>query len=207
MGWKKIFGFAKSQAKQVNVDELAIQLGFTEETITVIKKAANTDLRPFYRKDLYSEVADKAIGISFNTKEDTAERLLHKLQTELKPLDCLAFINERGSNSTSVSIVKGNDQFDILKIQQTNGENYDISNDEVVFKLKEWHRRYPFTIIGADFDWVEVDFSEFPTNNDLQPFAKELYEFCPDIVDQGTESIDGFIEELKEYRKLVLWWD
>ncbi|MEH7884351.1 DUF4253 domain-containing protein [Bacillus sp. JJ1609] len=150
MGWKKIFGFAKSQAKQVNVEELAIQLGFTEEMIKVIKKAANTDLRPFYWKDLYSEVDDKAIGISFNTKEDTAERLLHKLQTELKPMGCLAFINERGNNSTSVGIVIGDDQFEILKFQQTNGENYDISNGDVVFKLKEWHKRYSFTIIGAD---------------------------------------------------------
>ncbi|MGA9226014.1 MAG: DUF4253 domain-containing protein [Mesobacillus sp.] len=207
MDWKKLFGLAKNQAKQVNVDELAIQLGFAEETITVIKKAANTNLRPFYQKDLYSDSAEKVIGISFNTTKDSAEGILYKLQSELKPLDCLAFINERGNNSTSVSIVKGNDQFDILEIQQTNGENYDISNDEVVFKLKEWHKRYSFTIIGADHDWVEVDFDEFPRNNDLQPFVKELYELCPDIVDQGPGSIEGFIEELKVYRKLVLWWD
>ncbi|MEH7884350.1 DUF4253 domain-containing protein [Bacillus sp. JJ1609] len=41
----------------------------------------------------------------------------------------------------------------------------------------------------------------------MQPFVKELYEFCPDIIDQGTGNIEGFIEDLKEFRKLVLWWD
>ncbi|WP_423410151.1 DUF4253 domain-containing protein [Heyndrickxia sp. MSNUG] len=207
MGWKNIFSFTKSQAKKVNAEELAIQSGFTEEVIIVIKRIAKTDLRSFYSKDLYSEGAAKAIGLFFNTKEETAEGQLYKLQTELKPLGALAFITERENKKASVAIVMGNDQFDILKIQQTNGENYDISNNDVVVKLKEWHKRYCFTIIGADYDWVEVDFSEFPTSNDLRPFAKELYEFCPDIVDQGTGSIDGFIEELKEYRRLVLWWD
>lgn len=207
MGWKKLFSFAKNEAKQVTAEELVIQTGFKEEVIKVIKRAANTDLRPFYNKDLYSEGAAKAIGLSFNTKEETAEGLLYKLQTELKPFGALAFITERENKKASIAIVIGNDQFDILKIQQTNGENYDISNFDVIVKLKEWHKRYSFSIIGADHDWVEADFIELPNSKDLKSFAKEIYRFCPDIVDQGTGSLEGLIEELEESKKLFLWWD
>lgn len=207
MVWKKLFSFAKNEAKQVNAEELAIQSGFTEEVIIVIKRIAKTDLRPFYSKDLYSEGAAKAIGLFFNTKEETAEGQLFKLQTELKPLGALAFITEREDKKASVAIVMWNDQFDILKIQQTNGENYDISNNDVVVKLKEWHNRYSFTIIGADHDWVEANFIELPISNDLKSFAKEIYQFCPDIVDQGTGSLEDLIEELEESKKLFFWWD
>ncbi|MEH7443509.1 DUF4253 domain-containing protein [Bacillus sp. JJ1122] len=207
MGWKELFSFAKNEAKQVNAEELAVQSGFVEEVIKVIKSAANTDIQPFYYKDLHSEGAAKAIGLSFNTKEETAEGQLYKLKTELKPLGALAFITERKNKTASVAIVMGNDQFDIIKIQQTNGENYDISNIEVIVKLKEWHNRYSFTIIGANHDWVEADFIELPNSKDLKSFAKEIYQFCPDIVDQGTGSLEGLIEELEESKKLFLWWD
>lgn len=34
-----------------------------------------------------------------------------------------------------------------------------------------------------------------------------MYEFCPDIVEQGTESIEELVEEIKKTKKLFLWWD
>ena len=46
-----------------------------------------------------------------------------------------------------------------------------------------------------------------PSNQEMQSFAQEMYEFCPDIVEQGTGSIEELIEEIKETKKLALWWD
>nr|WP_286180780.1 DUF4253 domain-containing protein [Bacillus sp. ISL-37] len=111
------------------------------------------------------------------------------------------------SEREKISIIPGTDKFDILRIQQTNGNNYDISNERVISKLKEWYRRYPFIIIGADYDWVEANFEVFPEGKALKAFAKEIYKFCPDLVEQGSGSINGLIEEMEETRKLYLWWD
>nr|WP_276577812.1 MULTISPECIES: DUF4253 domain-containing protein [Bacillus] len=124
----------------------------------------------------------------------------------------LAFICERsfsqGSKSKcSIGSIQGNGQFDILAIQPTNGVNYEVSNKDVIFKLRKWNDRYPFIIISADYDWVDTIFSVLPTDAEMQSFAQEMYEFCPDIVEQGTESIEELVEEIKKTKKLFLWWD
>ncbi|MBT2682877.1 DUF4253 domain-containing protein [Bacillus sp. ISL-37] len=138
-------------------------------------------------------------------KQEEAEPLVLKLREELKSIDYLVFICD--SEREKISIIPGTDKFDILRIQQTNGNNYDISNERVISKLKEWYRRYPFIIIGADYDWVEANFEVFPEGKALKAFAKEIYKFCPDLVEQGSGSINGLIEEMEETRKLYLWWD
>jgi len=38
-------------------------------------------------------------------------------------------------------------------------------------------------------------------------FAKEMYKVCPDIVDQGTGSIEALAEEMKKTKRLFFWWD
>lgn len=204
MDWKKLFGFGKSR-DQVDINEMAIQLGLSEEHLTIIKGIANTKLEPFYQYDMESNSADKTIGISFKTNEANAENQVSKLNAKLKPIGYQGFICDH--DHKKVGIIKGTDQFNILRVQQTNGDNYDISNEDVISKLMEWNKRYPYTIIGADYDWMEANFEVLPTNKEFSAFATELYKFCPDIVDQGSGSIKDLIEEMKETRKLYLWWD
>ena len=85
MDWKKLFGFKKSR-DQVDINEMAIQLGFSEEDLTIIKGIANTQLEPLYQNDLDSNVAAKTVGISFKTNEAYAENQVAKLNTELKQI-------------------------------------------------------------------------------------------------------------------------
>jgi len=37
--------------------------------------------------------------------------------------------------------------------------------------------------------------------------TKELYDFCPDIVDQGTGTMEALKLEITRTRELYLWWD
>jgi len=41
----------------------------------------------------------------------------------------------------------------------------------------------------------------------MRAFAEEVYQFCPDVVDQGAGSIDALAEEMKRTNALFLWWD
>jgi len=95
--------------------------------------------------------------------------------------------------------------FDILRIKQTNGWNYDLGPDDIIDKLLQWSEKYSIAIIGADFDWVELLFTETPT--DLESLANEVYEFSPDTVDQGTETLEALIESIRDSSVLFLWWD
>jgi hypothetical protein len=37
--------------------------------------------------------------------------------------------------------------------------------------------------------------------------AKRMYDFCPDIVDQGVGDVKELAAELKRTGKLYFWWD
>ena len=201
MIWKKLLIFGKSKENEINIEKC----GISEEALAIVKRNINGRLHPFYKEDLYTEKLVEIAGICVEAKQAEAEQLVLKLMEELKAINYLAFICD--SERERIGIIPGSDQFEILKLQQTNGENYDISNERVISKLKKWHRSYPFTIIGADYDWVEANFDVFPEGKELKTLARELAEFCPDIVEQGTGSINGLVEEITETKKMYLWWD
>lgn len=59
--------------------------------------------------------------------------------------------------------------------QQTNGMNYDITTEDVVAKLQQWHSQYGIEIREVARDTVTVIFKQLP--EDLGPLAQEIYEF------------------------------
>jgi hypothetical protein len=201
MNWKKLLSIGKGKEAGIRIEEC----GISEEAMTIVQKYSNGKLLPFYNQDLYTEKPVEMAGVCVKSKQDETEILALRLREELKSLNYLAFICD--SDRKKVCIIAGTDQFDILKLQQTNGDNYDISNSSVISKLKDWYTSYPFIIIGADYDWVEIIFDVLPKDKELKSLAREIAEFCPDIVEQGTGSINGLIEEMLETRKVYLWWD
>jgi len=201
LNWKKLLSFGKSKENETDMGKC----GISEKAMTIVKRNTDGKLHPFYKEDLYTEKPDEIAGICVEAKQAEAEQLVLKLMEELKAINYLAFICD--SEREKIGIIPGSDQFKILKLQQTNGDNYNINNERVISKLKKWHRSYPFTVIGADYDWVEANFDVFPEGKELKELARELADFCPDIVEQGTGSINGLIEEITETKKMYLWWD
>jgi hypothetical protein len=201
MVWKKLFSFGKISEKEFALEEA----DFSEEALTILKRNSHSKLLPLYKTDLFSDKPGELAGICIKARKEESEHLVLKLNEELRKINYQAFISNQ--DHKEIGIIKGTDQFVILKVQQTNGDNYDISNENVISKLKDWHRRYPFIIIGAGYDWVEMSFHSMPKGKELKGLAKEIDKFCPDIVEQGTGTISGLIEEMKETGKLFLWWD
>jgi hypothetical protein len=104
-----------------------------------------------------------------------------------------------------IGIIKGTDQYDILKVMHTNGDEDDVSHEEVIAKLKGWEKRFTFEIIGAENDWVEIEFRIMP--RDLTAFADEIYVFSPDAVDEGVGSLAALIKEINTTKRLMLLWN
>jgi hypothetical protein len=148
-----------------------------------------------------------ASGIVVSAPENKAGHILSSLRRRLLPLQYTPFVVEMnaGLKIEKIGILKGTDQYEIVRIMHTNGDDYDISNQDVLERLKEWEIHSPFNIIGADNDWVELEFRSLP--RDLKAFAEEVYDFCPDAVDQGPGSVEGLIKDIKKTKRLLLWWD
>lgn len=153
-------------------------------------------------------VVNNTNGLIFEMKKNKAIEMVYKLKNELKAQGYIIFIAESNHFSLSldkVAVLKTDDQFEILSIQGTNAANYNLETVDIVNKLKEWNEDYPFEIVGCGFDWVEAKFIKPPI--DMLKFAKEVYAFCPDVVDQGTETVEKLAEDMIKDNSLFLWWD
>ncbi len=80
-----------------------------------------------------------------------------------------------------------------------------MDTEDVIRKLQSWHNSYGIDIYCAETDTIELTLDVVPT--DTRTFANEVYEFCPDIVDQGVGSVDVLEEAIKDYQYIYLWWD
>jgi len=207
------------QKKEVTLDEsetaLAETLGFDKEILLEVKSYGHVPLSQL--KTVFSEylpetkkieqTVTRHIGVTFSTEQERARKIILQLKDRLKEKGYRIFVSEMhfGNSPDQVAIIKSNDQFDILRVKQTDGINFGLDNNAVITQLKKWHELYPFEIIGADLDWVEAEFIQQPT--DMLQFAKEVYKFCPDVVEQGTETVERLAREMKRSNTLYLWWD
>lgn len=186
-------------------EELAKILNFDRKVLLLIKQEANGHIHRLigFDEDGYQIFAP---GIAVQVPEDRTDHILDSLRKKL-PRQYMAFVVEmnEGMKTDTIGILKGTDQYEILRIMQTGGEEYDITNQDVIDQLKEWEKTASFAIVGADSDWVEIEFTSLP--KDLKGFVEEVYDFCPDAVDQGPGSVDGLISDIKRTRRLFLWWD
>ncbi len=146
-------------------------------------------------------------GIVFEAGAEEALRLAAALDGKLQSMGYLVFISETnfGRKPDKVGVVKTDDQFDLLRLQGTNGLNYDLTPKAVIEKLQGWEKRFPFKITGCGMDWVQAEFMRPP--DDMDAFAKEVYDFCPDVVEQGTATVEALASEMKRANSLYLWWD
>jgi len=189
-----------------HAEEVARQIGFDRQVLIIVKEETHEHIQRLtgYDENDYQIMVS---GISADVPEDRSDQILAKLRARLKPLSYMAFVvamNE-GLKQETIGVIKGADQYDILRIMQTNGDQYDILNEDVVARLKDWEKAFSFDIVGADNDWVEIEFKTLP--RDLSAFAEEVYDFCPDAVDQGPGNVSGLAKEIQATRRLFLWWD
>jgi len=189
-------------------EELAERIGFDKEVLFIVREDSNVQLHQLTGFD-ENGTKTKVNGLSIRVPYEKSEQLVFNLRPKLRPKGYMVFLSEMnfgiGNEPDEIAILKGTDQYEILRIKQTNGINYGVENKDVIDKLKEWEELYPFEILGADFDWVEAEFKTVP--EDMDSFAEEVYEFCPDVVDQGTGTVEDLAEEMRKTKRLFLWWD
>lgn len=74
----------------------------------------------------------------------------------------------------------------------TNGINCDLMTADVVAVLMDWDERLGIELSEVGHDRVVVHFSSLP--DDVDTLAREIYAFCPDVIEQGFGCFDEMIE-------------
>lgn len=178
--------------------------------------AASTRLAEISRRPL-RQFATRDFGRDRNTEaksvlvaDEEAQPLVTRIRAELGPgllafVGCTRSLADPPDEGSEVVVAHGNSQFDILRVAQSDAANYDMYTEDLIRKLEEYHSKYGIDIFHAETDTIEFRFTTMPS--DLAAFCEDLYEFCPDIVDQGVGTVEELQKEIARTRTVFLWWD
>jgi hypothetical protein len=179
-----------------------------EAVSAVLRQQTKREVRAFSTRDFGR---DRFAGArSVLVPEDAAERLLRAVRAQLPP-GYVAFVGtsrslaEPPAEGVEVVVGPGKSQFDILRIAASDAVNYDMETEDLIKVLQKWDQLYGIDIVAAETDTIQLTLNRLPP--DVLALAKEVYEFCPDIVDQGIGSVSALASEIKSTRRVYLWWD
>lgn len=111
-----------------------------------------------------------------------------------------------GGVPESVALYPRDEPFEVMALVGTNGTNYGIYSDSIVAWLRDLHGRQPYVVVGISHDAVEGRFLRAPDPRQARALAQRFYEFCPDVVTQGTRTTRKLAAELQT-GALYCWWD
>ncbi len=148
-------------------------------------------------------------GFAVSVPSARAERLVSAAQPRFVEKGYYLFRSEQhfgiGGHADRVALFPRGDPYEILRLMGTNGWNYGIGPDSIVAWLKALERDHSFVLTGMGFDWVEGRFRS--AIDDADALARRFYAFCPDVVSQGTETVEALAHELVASQRLYCWWD
>lgn len=82
-------------------------------------------------------------------------------------------------------------KFALLRKLETAAPNYELTTDDIIGKLTEWDEKYGVEISEVKQDSVTVTFSRLSKN--LAALAADIYDFCPDTIDQGFDNLPDML--------------
>jgi hypothetical protein len=210
-----------TQTKEMLSDndrKLAQDLTFDADLVAELRKQTDSTFRVaegnpdaelgFRDSTAYQRFKEKKVGgLSFNVSEENSLDVLAALHDKYKPKGYLIYVSESNSGygPDEITVLKTDDMFDALRFEGTNGINHDIFTEDIIEKLTTWDGQFGLDIFAANFDLVQAHYLKLPS--ELPAHAEETYAFCPDVVDQGTGSVEELQEQIRKSRQLYLWWD
>jgi len=150
-------------------------------------------------------------GVMFKDKSITRAKALELLaahHAEYLKKGCYLFSCGRSvldDEPDLLALLPTADKYAVMLAMGTNAANFDKGPVEVVEELRAIEQEQPFELTHITFDRLEGRWTT-PIKNPGR-FAKRLYQFCPDIVDQGVGSVAALSKTLKKSNRLYFWWD
>ena len=146
-------------------------------------------------------------GFSFSVPHAVGEKLIAEHHQRLLKKGAYFFRHHRDYRKVQdkLGLLPTREWSDLIRVFQTNGGNYDLMPDDIAKWLQKLSPQQPFVITGAGWDWLEGRFTS--TIKSPRKLAHQMYEFCPDIVDQGVGSVKDLARLLEKDEYFFFWWD
>lgn len=182
---------------------------YDKDLAVFIKKQTGTSLQLIPKIDSVTGEALKTLGdglcvLSKNPDNDYNFVLNHK--SKFLEKGYLIFIYSHDWDFKEyLTILKGTDELEIISWRKTDGINYDHDNTDVVKRFKKWKEQNDFWVVALGLDFIQIEFKKKIKNPEL--FAKEMYEYCPDAIEQGTGDMKTLVQGIKKMNGAYFWWD
>jgi hypothetical protein len=174
---------------------LAARIGFDEEVLRLVKhETGAATLGSVAKSDHWGaeeggQLLQEEYALTAPMPRERTEEVRERLRDTLAPLGYLPFVADATfdfqKRRDTLAVLRSADPLAPLRFVGTSAPNYDLNPEDVLAKVEEWHDRYGVEVIGAEGDSLDIRFGALP--DDLYAFAEELYDFCPDLLDQGME--------------------
>jgi Domain of unknown function (DUF4253) len=200
--------------REVLTPEQRMELGFPADLIEKVELASGAGAEPFFvsvvvpSENLKGEKGfEKEKLAGFNVRTKKAEELITSFRAGLRVKGYLIFRSHKsyGDLPDIVTVVKGNNSYDILRIQGTEAPNYRLDTKAIIVWLKDRQKEGAFSVTGAGADWVEARFIKAPEN--LRAFAKKVLAFAPDVRAHGPQTAEKLAQKMKKTNSFYLEWD
>lgn len=89
-----------------------------------------------------------------------------------------------------------NDPLAAVRDADTCAPNFELDTNAIIAELAKWQSLCEFKVTGAKGDRVDIEFTTLP--KDMDTFVRDLYAFCPDLVDQGTGCVHEIVEAMED---------
>ncbi|SHH41908.1 protein of unknown function [Jatrophihabitans endophyticus] len=90
----------------------------------------------------------------------------------------------------------------------TGAANAEISGDEHYAVLRHWHERFGAELVTLGFDTLELSVPRPPVAAvDALAVGREQYAYCPDVVDQGVQTLQALVTGQVVRQSWWFWWD
>ncbi len=111
-------------------------------------------------------------------------------------------------DAVTLALVPAKESWEVPAFLRFGGWNDCPEPEEHVCMLKHWHGAYGAEVVGISGDVIEMWVAQPPASRDAAlAVASEQYSYCPDIVDQGTETLEGLAATLLDGPTWYFWWD
>lgn len=195
-------------------------VSLSENLLWEIKDAVGKELMEFEKVNYYYKKVDSTWVEEIDTirngfyfskiPENKAKEIIKKYFNQCADLGNYIFMQELSFDEDwnslyDITIVKAKDQYEVIRIMNTEGVNYDVTNDMVIEKIKQWDDLVGLRIIVAQSDRVEASIEKLP--EDVEGFTQQVYELCPDVIDQGYGDMEEMIKDYKTNKYFWMWWD
>ncbi len=175
------------------------------EDALFLKKLTKRPIEKLVFEKEYSD-NEKPDAICSLTTTTNAQKIVVEHLDQLRKEGKYIFIAAIANNGYKVGLTGAtSDPYKLMELAETNGLNYDIETSHIIEKYKKWDAEFGITPIAIGFDFCECQIKN--KNIDYKKLAEEVYEFCPDVVEQGVETVEALEEDMRKTGTIYLWWD